>query len=63
MFDTEQSGQISGSTMRNILSNLGDKLQSDEIEVIINKMRETENKRDGDVVMNIDRFCHMILDQ
>ena len=38
MFDTANTGQVSSSTMRNILGQLGEKMQADEIEIIINAL-------------------------
>merc|ERR1719188_2301598 len=41
MFDIESTGFVSISTMRNILVNLGDRLDSNEVETVVAKMRAT----------------------
>ena len=62
MFDTANTGQVSSSTMRNILGNLGEKLQPDEIEIIINQMSQMgQRNSEGEVTVSIDTFCQFIL--
>ena len=62
MFDTANTGQVSSSTMRNILGNLGEKLQADEIEIIINQMSQLgQRNNEGEIMVPIDQFCQFIL--
>jgi len=62
MFDTANTGQVSSSTMRNILGNLGEKLQADEIEIIINQMEQMgQRNHEGEVMVPIDQFCQFVL--
>merc|ERR1712223_557102 len=62
MFDTANTGHVSSSTMRNILGNLGEKLQADEIEIIINQMSQLgQRNNEGEIMVPIDHFCQFIL--
>jgi Ca2+-binding EF-hand superfamily protein len=62
MFDTTSSGHVSSSTMRNILGNLGEKLQADEIEIIIQQMSSMGSKNhEGEIAVPIETFCQFIL--
>merc|ERR1739848_912522 len=62
MFDTANTGNISSSAMRNILGQLGEKMQADEIEIIVNQMSQLGRRNnDGEIEVSIDQFCQFIL--
>lgn len=62
MFDTAQTGQIGINNMRNILCNLGDRLTAEDVEVVVNRMKEMGRPGpEGDIEVSINSFTAMIL--
>ena len=64
IFDTKNSGLIAANDLRNILTNLGDKMDNAEVEVIIQKLRDMSNGQktsEGDDAIDINTFTEVML--
>jgi len=62
MFDIEQTGVVNTATMRNILVNLGDRLDANEVETVVAKMKSLgHSSGDGEVTVPLETFAEMIL--
>lgn len=64
MFDTALSGNIGSNNMRNILCNLGDRMPAEEVEIVVQKLKDFGAiGPNGDAEMNIDEFVDRLLNE
>lgn len=62
MFDTGQTGKINTSTIRNILCNLGERLDAADVETVVAKIKQMGRQgNEGDHEINIEKFTEMVL--